>query len=70
MAVKNSYPEKPVVARVLKAVSGIDVANYIKSTNHPDSVKQVNLAIKAAESGWNGNAINNNLFGIQADGGK
>lgn len=69
MAVKNAYPEKPVVAYQSTKVDFSLIVAHVKTSPYNDAVKQATITILANESGWGGKGgPNNNLAGIQADG--
>jgi hypothetical protein len=60
----------PAVAKKRTSIPEADIVNYIKSTKYSLSVKRSVLASVGIESGWGKSGINNNLNGVQTDGGK
>jgi hypothetical protein len=68
MAVKNAYPEKPIVPYRKTSVPMQDVINYIHSLPVELEVKRTTYIFFRNESTNGQKGINNNYAGIQTDG--
>lgn len=70
MAVRNSYPEKPLIPYRKTTVSMQEVIQYIYSLPYELEVKRSTYIMFRNESQNGSKGINNNYAGIQADSGR